>query len=117
MVRLVGWTEENCREGFSRSDSRMSSKDSTTSMRTGPWAGRAGECFPLLGDCAETANAATKDSRDARRKLILANSGSGFTCFLVIEDSLAREEFGPNWDSAGPRIVLALFASSQPHPP
>src|SRR6267143_5674879 len=83
MVRLDGWDVENCIEGFSWSDSCKPSEDSTMSMRTESWVRETGECLLVLRDCAETASAATKHRRDARRKIILANSGSGLTRFLI----------------------------------
>ena len=68
-------------------------------------------------DCAETVNVASKHSNATGSKIFLTNFGSEFTRipkYLVIKDSLAREEVGPHWDSAELRIASALFASSLP---
>src|SRR4030088_1293477 len=107
MVRGAGREEENCSTGFSRSDSCKASEDSTTSIGTELEVRAAEEPFMFVPDCGEMVTAASKHRRGTARKTVFTDA---YSC-PVIEDSPAREEVGPQRDSAGLHIASAPFAS------
>ena len=52
-------------------------------MRTETWDGEAEACVFGVGDCAETGNAASEHSSDARHKISLRNSADGYIRVLI----------------------------------